>query len=163
MWLELPIAFCELMRLSFMRVILWSSRLLSVAIALWWPGLWRDPIYTPRHARLTGQELRLPGEAEPAIGDDRALAIFWMWEHRTLVTTHWVIGPYRGLRDAQGRMQTLLAMTVVWGVGSGVLLLRARLAPASSAERPRGKGVLALLAMPLWKFLTCSRKDQVPQ
>jgi hypothetical protein len=143
------------------RVISWSMRLLSIVIALWWPALWRDPIYTPRQVRLGGLALRLPDGVEPALDDDRALAIFWMWEHRALVKTRWVIGPYRGLRQPEGRRQTLLVMAVVWGVSSGVLFLGNRPAPAD-ARRRRRRGAIALLTTPFWQLLLSrSRRDDL--
>jgi len=151
------------MRFSCARVVVWSMRLLSVAIALWWPVLWRDPVYTPRQARLTGQELRLPPAAEPALVEDRALAIFWTWEHLTLVKTYWLVGPYRGLREPEGRTQTLLMMLAVWVVGSGLLFLRARQAPVPPEERQRRNGVTILLATPLWQLLTRPRRDTPTQ
>lgn len=151
------------MRLSCTRVVVWSTRLLSAAIALWWPALWRDPVYTPRQARLTGQELRLPSETEPDMVDDRALAIFWTWEHRVLVKTCWLVGPYRGLREPGGRTQTLLMMLAVWVVGSGLLFLQARQAPVLPNARQRGNGVAILLATPLWQLLTRPRRDTPPQ
>lgn len=143
------------------RVILWSNRLLIVAIALWWPGLWRDPIYTPRQIRLTGQELRLPEAVELASADERALAIFWMWEHRALVTTRWIVGPYRGLRDVSSRRQTLMVMLVVWVVGSGILFLVSQPAPAPSGGRPRRTSVVHFLTTPLWQLCTHLRRNNL--
>lgn len=138
------------------RVILWGCRLLTVAIALWWPGVWRDPIYTPRQARSTSQELKLPNGTVAVTPEERAFAIFWTWEHRTFVTTRWVTGPSRGLRNAQGWKQTLLVIILVWGVGSGVLLLIAWLAPGAFARQRRRTPPL-LLTTPLWRFLARQR------
>jgi hypothetical protein len=147
------------MHLSLARIILWGSRLLVVMVALWWPGLWRDPIYTPRQARLAGHELQLPDGTIPTTPEERAMATFWMWEQRTLVTTQWVTGPYLGLRNPQGWRQTLLVMFIIWSVGSGALLLMAWLAPNSFAQQRRKTGVRDLLVTPLWRLLTQRRVD----
>jgi hypothetical protein len=133
---------------------LWSTRLLSLVVALWWPAVWRDPIYTPRHTRLSNQGLRLPDGTEPQNPDERALAIFWAWEHRTLVVTRWEIGRYRGLRAAEGRMQTLWVLVGVWVLGSGILFLWDRVAPSASAAREPIKNRSNLLFIPLWRLLS---------
>ena len=67
---------------------------LYVTVVLWWPTVWRDPIYTPRLARMAGHELRLADGTSPKNDDERALAIFWAWEHRQFVETRWVVGPF---------------------------------------------------------------------
>ena len=64
--------------------IIWMCRLASIVIALWWPARIYDPIYTPRHVRLTQQELHLRDGVIPQTTDDRAMAIFWMWEQRMM-------------------------------------------------------------------------------
>jgi hypothetical protein len=140
------------MHLFLARTLLWTGRVLFVAIALWWPPLWRDPIYTPRQARLTGQELRLPNGSTPKTDEERALAIFWAWEHRTLVKTRWVVGPYRGLRNPAGWTQTLLALATVWVVFGGVLSRWTSPAPVSPDGRQGGRRFLALLTVPLWQL-----------
>jgi hypothetical protein len=142
------------MPLSFPRVMLWSTRFLSLVVALWWPTMWRDPIYTPRHARLSGQELRLPDGTEPDGPDERALAIFWAWEKRTLVATRWEIGPYRGLRDAEGRMQTLWVLVGIWVLGSGILFLWERIASSASAAPEPIKNRSGFFFTPLWRLLS---------
>jgi hypothetical protein len=141
------------MRLAVSRVIVWSVRLLSLAIALWWPVLWRDPVYTPRQVRMTDQRFKLPNGAEPKTDEERALAIFWAWERRTLVATHWIVGPYRGLRHWAGWEQTLLAMVVVWIVGSGILALCGWPGPTSPDSSQQRTGLRALLTTPLWRLL----------
>ena len=102
--------------------IIWGCRLASIIVALWWPAFLHDPIFTPRHTRLTGQELALPNGAIPQTTDDRAMAIFWMWEQRTLVKDPWQLGPYRGLRDASGRNQTLVVIACIWLLRGGFFL-----------------------------------------
>lgn len=136
------------------RVIVWGCRLLILAAALWWPGIWRDPIYTPRQIRLAGQEFTLPNGVVAVTPEERALAIFWMWEHRTFVTTRWIVGPYRGLRNPQGRGQTLAVIVAIWGTGSGILWLLARLSPRSFLRYQCDKGILGLLTTSFWRFLT---------
>jgi hypothetical protein len=140
------------MHFSLARTLLWTGRILFVAIALWWPPLWRDPIYTPRQARMTGQELRLPDRSLPTTDEERALAIFWVWEHRTLVKTRWLIGPYLGLRNPAGRTQTLLALTTVWVVFIGLLARWIPPAPASPDGRQNGRRLLAWFTTPLWQL-----------
>jgi len=111
------------------RTLLWLGRVLYVAVALWWPAVWRDPIYTPRQARMSGQELRLPDGTLPHNDTERAVAIFSAWEHRQLVETRWIIGPYIGLRSGLhspnqiGVQQTIFAMLAVWFL-FGVLVRR---------------------------------------
>jgi hypothetical protein len=143
------------------RIIVWGSRLLAVVVAFWWPGIWRDPIYTPRQARLAGQELSLPDGTVPMTSDEHALAIFWAWEHRKLVTTRWVTGPYQGLRNPQGWKQTLLVIIGIWIVGSGALLLLAWLAPHTFAQRQQRRGGKMLLIIPLWRFLMRQRQNRL--
>lgn len=142
------------------HVILWSCRLLILAVALWWPGIWRDPIYTPRQLRLVGQELTLPDGTVAVTPEERALAIFWMWEHRTLVTTRWIVGPYRGLRNPQGWLQTLSVMAAIWGIGTGALLLLAWLSPHSVSRFPQRPGLGVLLPTSLWRVW--ARRDRLP-
>jgi hypothetical protein len=139
------------MRGPSIRALSWGFRLLSVVIAFWWPAVFRDPIYTPRQARLTGHDLQLPSPPTPETSDEtRALAIFWHWEHRTLVDTHWLLGPRRGLRDAEGRQQTLIVLLLFWGMSSLLLSRWAARAPLP-VDEPR-RGIAALLATPLWQW-----------
>lgn len=109
----------------------WGLRFLLLVIAFWWPAVIRDPIYTPRHARLTGQELQLPSPSRAKPEDASALAIFWGWEHRTLVSTRWIVGPWRGVRSSEGRAQTFIVLVLLWAAG-GVWLARKQLFPAQS-------------------------------
>jgi hypothetical protein len=137
------------------RTIAWGLRLVSLVIAFWWPALLRDPIYTPRQARLSGQELQLPHDLHPTLDDAQAMAIFWNWEHRTFVATRWMVGAYRGVRDPEGRMQTLLALILFWGLGS-LLLSRWPLHTLPSEGEPRS-GLLSVLSTPLWQWLSRRR------
>ena len=121
------------MRPAISLSIIWMCRLASIVIALWWPALVYDPIYTPRHVRLTQQDLHLPDEVTPQTTDDRAMAIFWMWEQRTLVEDPWIFGPYRGLRDPNGRNQTFLVIGIVWLI-RGALFMWERSAPSTSLD-----------------------------
>jgi hypothetical protein len=145
-----------MIRVPIAQILLWGSRLLAIAIALWWPPIWRDPIYTPRQARLTGQELRLPSGALPKTDDERAFAIFSAWENRSLVTTQWVIGPYRGFRHPNGWMQTFVAIVTFWLFGS-VLFSFLPKTPIPPSEPQERKGLRAVLTTPLWHFLSRSR------
>lgn len=148
-----PIRRLLLMRRPSIRALSWSFRLLSVVIAFWWPAILRDPIYTPRHARLSGQELQLPAQSTTDMLDDaRALAIFWHWEHRTKVTTHWLLGPSRGLREAEGRKQTLIVLLIFWGLSS-VLLARWTVHAPPLPDEPR-RGIITLLSTPLWQWFS---------
>lgn len=113
--------------------IIWMCRLASIVIALWWPARIYDPIYTPRHVRLTQQELHLRDGVIPQTTDDRAMAIFWMWEQRTLVEDPWIFGPYRGLRDPNGRNQTLLVIGIIWLIRGGLFVWE-RSAPRTSQD-----------------------------
>ena len=122
------------MRPAISLSIIWMCRFASVIIALWWPALVYDPIYTPRHVRLTQQELHLPDGAAPQTTDDRAMAIFWMWEQRTLVEDPWIFGPYRGLRDPNGRNQTLLVIGIIWLVRGGLFMWE-RSAPSPAQDK----------------------------
>lgn len=97
----------------------WICQLATVLVALWWPVLLSAPIYTPQQVRLAGQEVSLPGGAVPQTAEERAIAIFWMWKHRTLVQDSWLFGPYRGLRDVNGRTQTLMVIAGIWLVRGG--------------------------------------------
>ena len=142
------------------RTLLWIGRILYIAAALWWPAVWRDPIYTPRQARMSGQELRLPDATVPQNDDERAVAIFWAWEHRQLVETRWVAGPCIGLRSGlyggnrTGLQQTILVLVSIWLL-FGVLLARrgesaARQEGLSASSSKGGFGALALT--PLWQL-----------
>jgi hypothetical protein len=144
-----------LMRIFSVRSMAWGLRLVSLAIAFWWPALLRDPIYTPRQARLTGQELQLPDLFKSTPDDAPAMAIFWNWEHRALVATHWTVGAYRGVRDPEGRMQTLLVLILFWGLGS--LLLSRWSIPNSSSEGEPRSGLRSVLSTPLWQLFSRRR------
>ena len=132
------------------RTILWGSRLLCVAILLWWPRLWHDPIYTPRQARLTGQELHLPNGTTPATQDEQAMATFWAWQQRQLVTTQWGVESFRGIRSPHGRWQTIMVLLLVLATSSGVLFLLERKRSAPSSEKPEQTGTVKTLVTPLW-------------
>lgn len=135
------------------RLLVWGSRLLCVAIALWWPRLWYDPIYTPRQARLSGQELHLPSGTVPHTQDEQAMAIFWEWQQRQLVTTEWGAGPFHGIRNPQGRFQALFMILLVFGVSSSILYFFARKDPTARVQTPRQTGIFALLTTPAWRIL----------
>jgi hypothetical protein len=141
------------MRKPSVQTITWGLRLVYVGIALWWPALLRDPIYTPRHARLTGQELSFPTKISSNEDDAQALAIFWNWENRALVSTHWILGSYRGIRAPEGRAQTFIALLLFWGAGS-ILLSRWESHTSSTVESPRQRGVIAWLSTPVWQWFT---------
>jgi len=100
----------------------WLCQLATVLVAFWWPALLSDPIYTSRQVRLAGQEFYLPDGTVPQTVEERAMAIFWMWKHRTLVQGPWLFGPCRGLRDVNGRTQTLLVIAGIWLVRAGVFV-----------------------------------------
>ena len=100
----------------------WLCQLATVLVAFWWPALLSDPIYTSRQVRLAGQHVALPGGAVPQTAEERAMAIFWMWKHRTLAQDHWLFGPCRGLRDVNGRTQTLLVIAGIWLVRAGIFV-----------------------------------------
>jgi hypothetical protein len=148
------------------HTLLWLGRVLYVAVALWWPAVWRDPIYTPRQARMSGQELRLPDGSLPHSDNERAVAIFSAWEHRQLVETRWIVGPYIGLRssfrspDQAGLQQTIFAMLAVWFL-FGVLIRRSEGAgrqdeiPAASLQGGRH----ALATTPLWQLFQRLRQQ----
>jgi hypothetical protein len=131
-----------------------------VAIALWWPAIWRDPIYTPRQARMAGQELRLADGTAAKTEEERALAIFWAWEHRQFVETRWVVGPYLGLRSSlyggpqTGLRQTLLALISIWVV-FGIVLGRRNEGVALGGESSKATtkgGVIGFATTPLWQL-----------
>ncbi|MGE0823956.1 MAG: hypothetical protein AB7G75_12650 [Candidatus Binatia bacterium] len=138
------------------RTLLWVGRVLCVAIALWWPAVWQDSIYTPRLARLTGQELRLPDGSLPNGDEERALSIFWAWEHRQFVETRWTLGPYIGLRSPSpsGWRQTIFALIGVWIVfGIGL----ARWTSPTPEEEQRRKKPTDLFFLPLWRLWSRTR------
>lgn len=148
------------------QTLLWIGRMLYVAVALWWPTVWRDPIYTPRQARMTGQELRLPDGTLPHNDNERAVAIFSAWEQRRLVETRWIVGPYLGLRSSfrspnqTGLQQTILAMLSVWFL-FGILVRR-----AESTERQAALPVVSLqeghpplATTPLWRIFQRLRQQ----
>ena len=130
------------------RTILWGARLLCVATLLWWPRVWCDPIYTPRQARLTGQELHLPNGATPTTQDEQAMAIFWAWQQRQLVTERWGIESFRGIRDPHGRWQTMTAVLLVLATSSGGLFLLER--KRSAGEKPEQTGMVKTFTTLLW-------------
>jgi len=150
----LPISFSlsSLMSESTVHTIAWGLRISYVCILLWWPTIQKDPIYTPRHARMTGQELSLPANASFTKEEDaHALAIFWGWEHRSLVATRWVRGPALGVRIPEGRTQTLIVLLCFWGTGS-FLLSRLSLRTTPSVEQPRPSGPFSWLFTPIWQW-----------
>jgi hypothetical protein len=132
------------------RLMTWGLRVLSLVIVFWWPAILRDPIYTPRHARLSGQELRLPISGSRVPDEERALAIFWNWENRSLVSTRWSLGPYRGIREPEGRLQTLIALLVVW-IGGSLALSRWDSAASTTTGTAR-RGIAALFSTPMWQW-----------
>jgi 4-amino-4-deoxy-L-arabinose transferase-like glycosyltransferase len=136
------------------RILVWGSRLLCVAIALWWPRLWYDPIYTPRQARLSGQELHLPSGTVPHTQDERAMAIFWEWQQRKHVTAEWGADSFRGVRDPQGRFQTFFMICLVFGVSSGILYFFAPKDPAGLAQTLRRTGIFAIFTTPVWRIFS---------
>ncbi len=139
-----------LMQRALIRLVPWSLRLFSVAIALWWPAIFRDPIYTPRQARLTGQALHLPSSVSGIAEDEHALAIFWGWDNRSLVSSRWIVGPYQGVRNPEARTQALLVLLLFWGGGSFFLYLLTRRGAAS----PEGRTVsrFSFLSTPIWQW-----------
>ena len=139
-----------LMQSVLIRLVPWSLRLFSVAIVLWWPAISRDPIYTPRQARLAGQALHLPSSTSAISEDEHALAIFWGWEHRSLVSSHWMVGPYQGIRNPDTRAQALLVLLLFWGGGSFFLYVLTRRRSAS----PEGRTVsrFSILSTPIWQW-----------
>lgn len=108
---------------SSLRILTWGIRILLLVIAFWWPAVIRDPIYTPRQARLSGQALQLPSPSHAQPEDASALAIFWNWEHRSFVSTRWIVGPWRGVRSREGRTQTFIVLVLLWAM-SGIWLAR---------------------------------------
>ena len=141
-----------------MRTVLWIGRLLCVVVVLWWPAVWRDPIYSPRQARMSGQELRLPDTTTPKNEDDRALAIFWAWEHRQLVKTRWTVGPYLGLRTANPTAwkQTLLVTLSILLVFS--FFLSHWKSESTVAESTRSGRIRELLSIPLAQLFRRPRR-----
>ena len=136
------------------RRLLWIGRLVFVIVALWWPPIWRDRIYSPRYARATGQELRLPDGRVPQTDEERAIAIFWRWEQRKLVKTEWVVGPYRGLlaQNPDGWTQTLVTLAVVLLVFNVILSRWAPPPPPASPEASK-KNIFKVFSTPLWHYL----------
>lgn len=141
------------------RRLSWLGRLIFVAVALWWPPVWRDHVYSPRYAQVTGQELRLPDGRVPQTDEERAIAIFWRWEHRTLVTTDLVVGPYRGVfaRNPDGWTQTLIALAVVLLVFQVILSRWAPPPPPDPPATPKNI-FLKIFATPLWRY--CQRRPK---
>ena len=138
------------------RTLLWIGRVLFVAVALWWPAIWRDPIYTPRQARMVGYELHLADGTVPKTDDERALAIFWAWEHRRFVETRWMVGPFLGLRSANrtGWQQTIFALVFIW-VFFGFFLGRRNenVTPLRESSGASSKRRFSeLLTTPLWQL-----------
>lgn len=151
-----------LMHVVSARMLLWVGRMLFVAVALWWPAIWRDPIYTPRQARMAGHELRLADGTIPKTDDERALAIFWAWEHRQLVETRWLIGPRLGLRsrNSAGLTQTIFALIAIWII-FGILVRQAEVVTPRSARLPERtrRGLSSLFSTPLWQLFQRSRQQ----
>lgn len=137
------------------RCLLWAGRLIFVIVALWWPPVWRDQIYSPRYAQATGQELRLPDGHVPQTDEQRAIAIFWRWEQRKLVTTEWIVGPYNGLlsKNPDGWTQTLVALAVVLFVFHIILSRWAPPPPPISPETSKKNIFLKMFSTPLWHYL----------
>jgi hypothetical protein len=135
------------------RTITWGLRFLYAGIVFWWPALLQDPIYTPRYARLTGQELHLPTKISSGEEEGRALAIFWNWENRTLVSTRWFLGPYRGIRASEGRAQTLIVLLFFW-IASSLLLSRLDSPQSPIEEPPRQRRLGNWLSTPIWRWFT---------
>jgi len=137
---------------STVQTIAWGLRVLYVCLLLWWPAILKDPIYTPRHARMTGQELHLPANVPFHEEEDaHALAIFWGWENRSLVSTRWVRGPALGVRSPEGRTQTFIALLCFWATGSFLLSrLYSRTPPPT--EQPRPSGPFFWLFTPIWQW-----------
>ena len=109
----------------------WADRicmLASVLVALGWPALLSDPVHTARQAGLSGQAASLPGGVRPQTEEERAMAIFWTWQHRTLVHDPWVFGPCRGLREAQGRRQVFGVIAAIWLARAGGCIWQRRAA-----------------------------------
>jgi hypothetical protein len=109
---------------------------------------------------MAGQELRLADGTAAKTEDERALAIFWAWEHRRFVETRWVVGPYLGLRSGlyggprAGVRQTLLALIVIW-VFWGILLGRRNESVVPAGESPEtafAGRVSGLATTPLWQL-----------
>jgi len=144
------------------RILLWIGRILYVVVALWWPTIWCDPIYTPRQVRMAGRELRLADGTFPKNEDERALAIFWTWEHRQFVETRWAVGPFLGLRTTNptGWQQTIFTLIFIW-LFFGFLLGR-RSESVTPAERSPGtapkSGITRLATIPLWQLFQRSRQ-----
>lgn len=136
------------------RHLLWLGRLLFVIVALGWPPVWRDQIYSPRYAQTTKQELRLPDGRVPQTDEERAIAIFWRWEQRKLVTTEWVVGPYRGLfaKNPDGWTQTLITLAVVLLVFNVILSRWAPSPPPVSPEAAKKNIFLRIFSTPLWHY-----------
>lgn len=137
---------------NLIHILVWGSRLLCVLIALWWPRLWCDPIYTPRQARLSGQALHLPNGTRPHTQDEQAMAIFWEWQQRQLVTAEWGADSFHGIRDPQGIFQTLCAIFLIFGMSSGISYFFARKDPPALVKTPQRTGMLAILTAPLWRI-----------
>ncbi len=138
------------------RTLLWIGRILYVAVVFWWPTVWHDPIYTPRLARMAGHELQLADGTSPKNDDERALAIFWAWEHRQFVETRWAIGPFLGLRSTNrtGWQQTIFALIFIWILFSFLLGRRSEGAtrPGESPGASSKGGVTGLVTTPLWQL-----------
>lgn len=143
------------------RRLLWIGRLIFVLVALWWPPVWRDQIYSPRYAQVTGQELRLPDGRVPQTDEERAIAIFWRWEQRKLITTEWVVGPYRGLlaSNADGWTQTLITLAVVLLVFQAILSRWAPPPPPNPPVSPKNI-FRKILSTPLWHYWQRRPKPQ---
>lgn len=144
------------------RTLLWIGRVLFVVVALWWPAIWRDPIYTPRQARMVGQELHLADGTIPKTDEERAVAIFWAWEHRQLVETRWLVGPHLGLRsrNSAGLTQTIFALMAIWII-FGIIARQAEAVPPQSvllSERTQ-RNLGSLFSTPLWQLFQRSRQQ----
>ena len=139
------------MQNALIRLVPWSLRFFSVAIALWWPAIFRDPIYTPRQARLAGQSLHLPFSVSAVLEDEHAFTIFWSWENRSLVTSRWTVGPYLGVRNPEARRQTLLVLFLFWGVG-GIFSHFLSRRDSTSPDNRMPAGRFSFLSTSIWQW-----------
>ena len=98
---------------------------------------------------------RLPDGRVPQTDEERAIAIFWRWEQRKLVTTEWVVGPYRGLlaKNPDGWTQTLITLAMVLLVFNVILSHWAPPPPPASPEASKKNIFRKVFSTPLWHYL----------